>query len=1011
MNILLYNELNPSIIPNYGKFKGFIEADDFKSADVKKIGNNLYRSRLNRSDRLLFSIYKHGGQSYVLILEFIKNHEYENSRFLRQVSEIDEDKIPNIISFDEDYPTLAYLNTSHNTVNFLDKIISFDDNQKSVYALSPPLVIIGSAGSGKTALTLEKMKQATGNVLYITQSEYLVKNSRELYCANHYENEHQEVDFLSFQEFLETIQIPHGKAVTFNLFKQWFSRNKQNKIKDPHKLFEEFRGVLTGSIIDTKHLSRTEYLNLGVKQSIFLDEEREQAYDLFEKYLIFLSDNDLYDCNIVSYDYLELITSRYDFVIIDEVQDLTNIQLYLILKSLKKSSDFILCGDSNQIVHPNFFSWTNVKRLFSANEDLKASDQLISVLNTNYRNSPQLTEIANRILKIKNLRFGSIDKESHYLIKSNGHNNGEVVLLENSPVILEELNSKTKASILFAVIVLNESHKELARQHFNTPLVFTIQEAKGLEYENIILYDFLSHEAARYREIADGVNPSDLNDELKYSRSKDKTDKSGEVYKFYINALYVAITRAVKNLYWIETNTQQSFLHLLDLDNIQSSLELANQNSNLDAWRLEARKLELQGKQEQADLIKSGILNQQTPPWEVITLFDENFDVAVYENKKDARIKLYEYGLVYLDIGIFQILYFNYHFKPIQNIQKGIELVKNKHYALYNLKKTDLILKQVSLYGLEFKNIFNQTPLIAATWIGNVDIVKMLCEMGADKNAHDANGLTAFQVALMQASRDEKYAKKVLPLIYDLLVPGSISFQIDNKLIKIDNHRPLFFIINVMISIFYNIKPTKLAAFSDMPFLKYEYYYQISGFSTQDFIDAIRYIPSNILPEHRKKRQNITALLSANETEIENGFKIFKRIKRGQYLFNHKAIVKNEADSSNIYKTLDASVFYDIFERKINNPECEEEELQKYNRRINGDSILPAFDLSPISFKETQNAIEKKLSIDDVVFRHEIKRLGYKSYNEMIEVQKSINEKKEIMTTISEMFARDRNKN
>jgi hypothetical protein len=214
-----------------------------------------------------------------------------------------------------------------------------------------------------------------------------------------------------------------------------------------------------------------------------------------------------------------------------------------------------------------------------------------------------------------------------------------------------------------------------------------------------------------------------------------------------------------------------------------------------------------------------------------------------------------------------------------------------------------------------------------------------------------------------------------------------------------------------MISIFYNIKPTKLAAFSDMPFLKYEYYYQISGFSTQDFIDAIRYIPSNILPEHRKKRQNITALLSANETEIENGFKIFKRIKRGQYLFNHKAIVKNEADSSNIYKTLDASVFYDIFERKINNPECEEEELQKYNRRINGDSILPAFDLSPISFKETQNAIEKKLSIDDVVFRHEIKRLGYKSYNEMIEVQKSINEKKEIMTTISEMFARDRNKN
>ena len=111
MNILFYNELDSTKIPNFKKFQSYIEVNDFKSADVKKIGDNLYRARLNIADRLLFSIYKHAGKSYALVLEFIKNHDYANSRFLRQVSDIDEDKIPTISTFNEnDAVPLVYLN-------------------------------------------------------------------------------------------------------------------------------------------------------------------------------------------------------------------------------------------------------------------------------------------------------------------------------------------------------------------------------------------------------------------------------------------------------------------------------------------------------------------------------------------------------------------------------------------------------------------------------------------------------------------------------------------------------------------------------------------------------------------------------------------------------------------------------------------------------------------------------------------------------------------------------------
>ena len=219
MKVLVYNELNPKTIPGFAKLQSYLEDDDFKSAEVKKVGDNLYRARLNQRDRLLFSIYRHQEQSYALILEFIKNHAYQDSRFLRQVGSIDEDKIPVIHKPDETSDkALVYLNPGHNSFNLLDKIISFDDRQQSIYDLQPPLIVIGSAGSGKTALTLEKMKQAVGDVLYVTQSAYLVKNSRDLYYAHHYDNPEQQIDFLSFQEFLESIQVPPGKPVSFQAF-------------------------------------------------------------------------------------------------------------------------------------------------------------------------------------------------------------------------------------------------------------------------------------------------------------------------------------------------------------------------------------------------------------------------------------------------------------------------------------------------------------------------------------------------------------------------------------------------------------------------------------------------------------------------------------------------------------------------------------------------------------------------------------------------------------------------
>ena len=302
-DILFINGLNPGKLrKQFDKTIEELAAGNFAAAEVKKMaGTNYYRARLDLENRLLFRFGKYDGQTYLLVLEIIFHHDYGKSRFLRG-AEIDESKLVPLQSTgelpDADQVALTYINRRFPKFHLLDKILSFDDQQEEILNFPLPQIIIGSAGSGKTALTLERIKTLPGRVLYVTLSAYLAENSSRWYYANHYDNEHQEVDLLSYKEFVESIRIPDGKEVDFRLFYVWFVGYRQTtRLKDAHAVFEEFRGVITGLDISKEFLSREDYLGLGVKQSIFLAAERETVYTLFEKYLIFLKDNHCYDIN------------------------------------------------------------------------------------------------------------------------------------------------------------------------------------------------------------------------------------------------------------------------------------------------------------------------------------------------------------------------------------------------------------------------------------------------------------------------------------------------------------------------------------------------------------------------------------------------------------------------------------------------------------------------------------------------------------------------------------------
>jgi hypothetical protein len=860
-----------------------LERSDFRAAQMKKLeGSGFYRAELGRKDRLLVQLRKYRGEMVALQLEVIRNHAYESSRFLGG-AQVDESRIVEADAAAIDVAALAelpHLPAQARSFRFLDKVLVWDDAQAGAFQARTPLVLIGSAGSGKTALVLEKLKEATGDVLYATLSPYLAEHARRMYHAQGFARDDQEVDFLSFREFLETLQVPEGREATYADFLGWFRRHARSAPElDAHRLQEEFKGVLTGFPVDRPWLEREAYLGLGVRQSIFPEDLRPKVYDLFEKYLAFLAEARLFEPNILAHGHLGACQGRYDLVAVDEVQDLTNVQLALLLKTLRRPGNFMLCGDSNQIVHPNFFSWAHLKSFFFEHGDLAARD-ITRILQANYRNAPQVTDLANRLLRLKQRRFGSIDRESHYLVESAGATTGEVVFLRDTEAVRRELDAKTSRSAQFAVIVPRDEDKAEAMVRFKTPLLFSIHEAKGLEYENVILLNFTSSQRAIHREIAADLTAADLEGELSYGRARDKSDKSLETYKFFVNSLYVAMTRAVKNLYWIEQDVAHPFLALLGFGSADGPLGLREQRSTAEEWEREARRLELQGKLEQAQAIQKTLLRHRPVPWQVLDAagLAEAVPKALPPRSVSAkqRDRLFEWALLGSEPMTLGALAAHGFPDPVTAMRQR-DRVLAKATAAYRGAQNRELWREVEAHGLGFRNPHNLTPLMLAARVGHVALVQALLERGADPSLVDTRGWTAFQHALDEAWRRPESARQSLPAMARLLAPESLSLESEGRLLKLDQRQGE----TLMVQVFMVLQPwaMPLDEEADWP-----------GLTAQGLTKLFQELPPEVLPAYRTQRPYISALLARHERgrDKPGSRPLFWRTQRGVYVLDPK---------------------------------------------------------------------------------------------------------------------------
>jgi ankyrin repeat protein len=283
-------------------------------------------------------------------------------------------------------------------------------------------------------------------------------------------------------------------------------------------------------------------------------------------------------------------------------------------------------------------------------------------------------------------------------------------------------------------------------------------------------------------------------------------------------------------------------------------------------------------------------------PWKVLTpasleaLKQEAFDPARYN--RQAKQLLFEYAVLYnVPALIDQLVAFK--FNRARNAAQELPAVERKYHQDYTERSFHALSRKLGLYGVDFRNPLNQTPLMIAARMGLSPLIQALIRDGANPHLVDNWGRNPLQIALRQAYLDERYARICIGQAYPALAPSSIKIRIDDRLTKLDNHRPEFFLLNSMLAVAQDILRVKIR-------------YTIPAFQTGDFVEALADFPDHVIPPWRKHRQYITAVLARHEIFREDPYnrKLFLRVHRGYYILNPRMEVEVNDAWVNVYDLL-----------------------------------------------------------------------------------------------------------
>lgn len=433
-----------------------------------------------------------------------------------------------------------------------------------------PVLLAGSAGSGKTTVSIHRLAMAltvgaaagelrSPSALYLSYSPALVDHARQLVrdlaAARGIDLDAPGVrkpDFFTFADLYGAL-IPreltarelteyHAPPMSEALFREWF--RKSGRALDPALVWEELRSILKGACLDTTQpmLDEAAYQELGRKRAPLFVDERPEIYRIAQRYQEWLAEEGRVDrIDLCRKAFAELKHGSrgrgrtWDVVVCDEVQDLTELEVAFVF-SLSRRPDLsgvLLTGDTQQTVQPSGFRWAEVRRLAgkaAERADRRREAPAVLRLRRNLRSVRPLVELANALLLLRREVYGRTEEDEPEEASVDGPVPIEVPGTEE-----EVLAAIEGFGPRCAVLTMDEAEAERLRQRLGTTRVFHVRDAKGLEFDDVVLWKLLGPDRDLVERFA------------RTRRSEARLDREPR-FKRLLQHLYVAVTRARRHL-------------------------------------------------------------------------------------------------------------------------------------------------------------------------------------------------------------------------------------------------------------------------------------------------------------------------------------------------------------------------------------------------------------------------------------------------------------------------------
>ncbi|KAK0066179.1 TPR and ankyrin repeat-containing protein 1, partial [Biomphalaria pfeifferi] len=322
------------------------------------------------------------------------------------------------------------------------------------------------------------------------------------------------------KEDMTKLQKPEKKKkdfrpeCTYDLFEHAIWPKLKNKMSldcHPSLIWTEIMSFIKGSneALETEHgyLDEKQYINIGSKRAPNFNHDRQLVYLAFEYYKNFMKKKNWFDeTDVIFHIYTRIKNMSYipwslHAIYTDETQDFSQAELALLVSLSSDPKNMFLAGDTAQsIMRGISFRFADLNSLFYLKAKYKSKRPCtIYQLSHNYRSHTGILSMASALLDIVLKLFpDSIDK----LEKDQGLFQGpKPVLIEScKPEELMNLlagNKRDTSHIEFgahqAVLVLDDDAKEKLPQELRSGIKLTIYESKGLEFDDILIYNFFTN--------------------------------------------------------------------------------------------------------------------------------------------------------------------------------------------------------------------------------------------------------------------------------------------------------------------------------------------------------------------------------------------------------------------------------------------------------------------------------------------------------------------------------------